>query len=448
MTATDPSNNSDNCTATVTVVDNIAPTAVCQDKTVYLDANGQASITAADIDNGSSDNCSVSLSASQTTFCCDDVGTVEVILTATDPSGNSNSCTASVTVVNDKPEILDVTGLTNDPQALGYTVNLSFTFTDDNTETITLNWGDGTLTELDVEFGTNQISVSHQYADPGVYEVKISATDPCGLADEYVHQYIVIYDPSAGFVTGGGWIDSREGAYLANPSLTGKANFGFVAKYQKGKTVPDGNTEFQFKAGNLNFKSTDYEWLVISGAKAQFKGTGAINGTGNYGFILSAIDEALTPSTLIDLFRIKIWEISSGAIVYDNNYGVDDNGDPTTAIAGGSIVIHSADKKTKAAEIATTVEPIKVVEAEMKVYPNPFKDQARFEFVSPVATQAKIDIYDMAGRRIQTIFDGFVEENTLYNAEFKPVDQISGMYLYRMQLGDMVYNGKLVYKNE
>ena len=58
----------------------------------------------------------------------------------------------------------------------------------------------------------------------------------------------------------------------------GKANFGFVSKYQKGAKVPTGETEFQFKAGDLNFHSTAYEWLVIAGAKAQYKGIGTVNG--------------------------------------------------------------------------------------------------------------------------------------------------------------------------
>jgi hypothetical protein len=41
---------------------------------------------------------------------------------------------------------------------------------------------------------------------------------------------VVIYDPSAGFVTGGGWFISPEGAYSQNTTLTGKANFGFISK--------------------------------------------------------------------------------------------------------------------------------------------------------------------------------------------------------------------------
>ena len=61
---------------------------------------------------------------------------------------------------------------------------------------------------------------------------------------------VVIYDPKGGFVTGGGWIDSPLDAYLYDPSLTGKATFGFVSKYLKGANAPTGQTEFQFKAGN------------------------------------------------------------------------------------------------------------------------------------------------------------------------------------------------------
>ena len=94
-------------------------------------------------------------------------------------------------------------------------------------------------------------------------------------------QIVIAYDPNGGFVTGGGWIDSPAGAYLANPPLVGKANFGFVSKYKKGASVPEGETEFQFHAAGLNFKSTAYQWLVVQGtSKAQYKGTGTINGSG------------------------------------------------------------------------------------------------------------------------------------------------------------------------
>jgi hypothetical protein len=95
------------------------------------------------------------------------------------------------------------------------------------------------------------------------------------------------------------------------------------------------------------------------------------------------------------------------------------------------------------------VESVSVGEVEgLKVYPNPFDDEVRFEFISPLAGKTRIDIYDISGRLVQTIFDDFVEAGTNYNASFRPEAEVSGMYFYRMKLGDMVYNGKLVYKKE
>jgi hypothetical protein len=79
---------------------------------------------------------------------------------------------------------------------------------------------------------------------------------------------------------------------------------------------------------------------VVAGARAQFKGVGTINGQGSYGFMLTAIDGALPGGGGADKFRMKIWEKATGVVVYDNQLGAADDGDPTTVIGGGSIVIH------------------------------------------------------------------------------------------------------------
>jgi hypothetical protein len=175
-----------------------------------------------------------------------------------------------------------------------------------------------------------------------VFEVCVYGTDAAGNTNDKMDCVLIArYDPNAGFVTGGGWIMSPTGAYVANPSLTGKATFGFVAKYQKGQQKPDGNTEFQFQAAGMNFKSQSYEWLVVAGTRAQYKGVGTINGAGSYGFLLTAIDGDSDGSKKPDTFRMKVWLVSTGAIVYDNNMGASDTGDPTTLLDGGSIVIHT-----------------------------------------------------------------------------------------------------------
>lgn len=104
LTATDNSGNTNTCTATVTVVDGAAPTASCQDLSINLNASGNATITANDIDNNSSDLCGINnLSLDISSFSCDDVGDNTVTLTATDLAGNTNTCTAKVTVADVSP---------------------------------------------------------------------------------------------------------------------------------------------------------------------------------------------------------------------------------------------------------------------------------------------------------------------------------------------------------
>ncbi|MEM7085250.1 MAG: HYR domain-containing protein [Bacteroidota bacterium] len=104
--ATDPSGNISTCSFTVTVNDAEAPIAVCQNITIPLDANGNASITAGDVDGGSTDNCGIaSLTVSPATFDCSDVGINPVTLTVTDVNGNVSTCTALITVEDNVPPV-------------------------------------------------------------------------------------------------------------------------------------------------------------------------------------------------------------------------------------------------------------------------------------------------------------------------------------------------------
>jgi len=181
---------------------------------------------------------------------------------------------------------------------------------------------------------------SHVYTAAGVYTVTVTINDSDGsMASASV--LAVVYDPNAGFVTGGGWITSPPGAYVPSPSLTGRANFGFVSQYHTGANVPDGQTEFQFQLAGFDFHSDAYQWLVVSGAKAQYKGTGEVNGTSGYSFMLTALDGALLGNGSPDGFRIKIWQTSTGTLVYDNVLGSPDTlASGTEPLGGGSIVIH------------------------------------------------------------------------------------------------------------
>ena len=120
LTVTNSNNVSRSCTAVVTIVDLAAPVVVCQDISVVLDGSGNATITAADIDNGSSDNCGIaSTTLDITSFDCSDVGTNNVQLTVTDINGNSSVCSAVVTVSDDIPPIVACQNITLQLDATG-----------------------------------------------------------------------------------------------------------------------------------------------------------------------------------------------------------------------------------------------------------------------------------------------------------------------------------------
>jgi hypothetical protein len=237
----------------------------------------------------------------------------------------------------------------SDPIAVNTLVKASVAYTDTPTDihTAQWTWGDGTtgpadsITEAD---GAGVATGSHAYPTSGVFTVAATVSDAC--ASSTVTRQVVVYDPSAGFVTGGGWITSPVGAYVAAPALTGRANFGFVSKYLKGATVPSGETEFQFQAASLNFHSESYEWLVVAGARAQYKGTGSINGHSGFNFMLTAVDGALIAGGAgADRFRIRIWhaDASNNEVVdYDNqvDHSQEGGNNEGTEIGGGSIVIH------------------------------------------------------------------------------------------------------------
>ncbi len=129
-------------------------------------------------------------------------------------------------------------------------------------------------------------------------------------------------------------IDSPAGAFPQDPSVSGKANFGFSVKYLPGETAPNGGSQFKFRLANINFSSTSYEWLVIFGSRATFKGVGTNNGSGNYTFLVSTIDGQP------DKYRIKITDNSTNIVFYDNEMGSPETTDPTTNLLNGSIVIH------------------------------------------------------------------------------------------------------------
>jgi hypothetical protein len=132
ITATDGCGSASQCYVTLTIEDTTSPLAVCNAQVnISLGLDGTATITPGVIDAGSFDECgAVTLSISQSTFDCSDIGdSIVVIMTVTDESGNTNECWTEIVVEDNLPPVVtcpnDLTldcsvGDNIDPSIIGY----------------------------------------------------------------------------------------------------------------------------------------------------------------------------------------------------------------------------------------------------------------------------------------------------------------------------------------
>lgn len=245
--------------------------------------------------------------AASTTLTCTDDGTFEVTLT-----GGRSSDTATVEVSNAAPVITSATG-PKSPLSVGKRAVVTAGFTDagaGDTHTCTVDWKDGTEPSAGT-VSAGGCRAEHTYRKAGIRQPVITVTDDEGATDSRTLPELIVYDRSAGPAFGTGIVTSPAGAFPAKPELTGKAGFFFTALYTWQSTVPVGQLSFDFAPAKLKFRSTGSDWLVVTGSKAVYQGSGTVNGVSGYAFRVTATD---TP----DGFHLKIWKKSGGDVVYDN----------------------------------------------------------------------------------------------------------------------------------
>jgi len=130
---------------------------------------------------------------------------------------------------------------------------------------------------------------------------------------------LVVYDPSAGFTTGGGWV--TDGA--------AKGNFGFSVKYLKGDKT-QGQALYVYRSDGMlrRVKSNSMQWLVINGNTAVFRGKATIDGLGgNNTFEITVVDNGEPGRS--DTFAIKIWN-AGGTLIHQVT---------STQLGGGNLIV-------------------------------------------------------------------------------------------------------------
>lgn len=293
------------------------------------------------------------------------------------------------------------------------------------------NWGDGASSIAYHTTGTNQVTGQHTYSSTGVYLPQLEFTDACleSTGPENA-QPLAIYDPNAGFVTGGGWFTP------ASIPEQVKVQFDFNIRYkeQGGENLQlTGTTSFKL-SNALRFESTSHDWLVVQEDKAVWQGAGQINGRGNFGFTVSVVDAGQGKKNGTDKLRLRIWDKHEGNKLYYDSHATDEfayflteNG---PAIGGGNIVIHRngnlyAEKKNgvDAQDMLTNV---------LTAYPNPFAGTSMLRFELQEQSSYTLALYDMKGVLVQELRQGNAQGGELVEVQVDASALPKGMYLARL----------------
>ncbi|MDB5885047.1 MAG: hypothetical protein JWR74_1218 [Polaromonas sp.] len=173
---------------------------------------------------------------------------------------------------------------------------------------------------------------------------------------------LVLLEPAGnGFADAQLSMDSPPGAYREHPGLTGRARFSAGIRSGGAGQQPAGQTRFDLPQAGLRFESTVYDWLNVQASRAQYQGSGTLNGLGGYQFKVTLIDGAKDSADdaendkphgrashaegTQDRLRIRIWHADAvrGVTVvdYDNQLdaGTEGTANEGTARKSGRLAV-------------------------------------------------------------------------------------------------------------
>jgi hypothetical protein len=119
--------------------------------------------------------------------------------------------------------------------------------------------------------------------------------------------------------------------------------------------------------------------------------------------------------------------IQTGSIPFNNS--------PSLMVTNG-LQINTATVDRTASE--------KLSELKVNAYPNPFSDKINFYFVSPVRGKASLEIYNISGQRIASVFSGMIDAGIPQTVQYIKSKTIANSTLvYKLTVGDKAVYGKI-----
>jgi hypothetical protein len=276
---------------------------------------------------------------------------------------------------------------------------------------------------------------------------------------------VTLYTPTGDYVAGGGYLsnpNNSDGTYHGTAGL--RTDFGYVVKYTNKGTNPQGKMDFIFRrliGGEVHtyqINSTSITYVAVndvfrSGKNALITAKANLNEITNPGapLLMGSNLKLLVRMTDNgdnaggDRIAISLWNGSS--LLFSSNW----NGLLTTQtqLGDGNLIIHSGFNFGDIfnGQVNDGQEHLISAEIGVKAYPNPFTDHVYFDLSLQTDSKVRLEIYNVDGSKVATLYDDDVVAYNNYRLEFAPNKMSSNILIYRLIVDDKLeFTGKLIHK--
>jgi hypothetical protein len=135
--------------------------------------------------------------------------------------------------------------------------------------------------------------------------------------------------------------------------------------------------------------------------------------------------------------------LASGSVTSITVIGA--NGCPTT-VQCADLVQNCSTATGRATSGTATIESA-AAETTVKAYPNPFSDRIKFVVTSPVAGNGVLEVYNMMGQKVKTVYNGYIAAGTQTFELSLQTQQVANM-VYVLRMGDKKMTGKILQINK
>ena len=80
----------------------------------------------------------------------------------------------------------------------------------------------------------------------------------------------------------------------------------------------------------------------------------------------------------------------------------------------------------------------------ISAYPNPFTSSATIQFELTNTSDVTVEVFDLTGKKVANLYNGKAEAGLSYEVQLNGNDLPAGIYIYRINAGDKMYNDRLI----